>query len=83
MNCRKLQNTSVTTQDPHSRRQAIIYGEWGLQHKLGTLQKKDKSTSTDHLVRTEIIEGRFKCHPGKKDKLAKWASDDGSILKDQ
>jgi uracil-DNA glycosylase family 4 len=53
--------------------QAIIYGEWGLQHKLGTLQKKDKSTSTDHLVRTEIIEGRFKCHPGKKDKLVKWA----------
>jgi len=62
--------------NPRSSHQskAIIYGEWGLKHKLGTLQKKDKSTSTDHLVRTEIIEGRFQCNPGKKQKLIDWAN---------
>jgi DNA polymerase-1 len=53
---------------------AIIYGEWGLKHKLGQLQKKDKETSTDKFVRKEITEGRFKCHSGKREKLTEWAT---------
>jgi uracil-DNA glycosylase family 4 len=61
--------------NPNSPKQseAIIYGEWGLKHKLGQLQKKDKSTSTDHLVREEILRGNFRCNPGKSDVLSEWA----------
>jgi len=61
--------------NPRSPKQteAIIYGEWGLKHNLGQLQKKDKSTSTDKFVRKEITEGRFKCNPGKRDKLIAWS----------
>lgn len=68
--------TDHPSYNPSSPQQseAIIYGEWGLKHKLGQLQKKSKESSTDHYVRQEIVEGRFRCHPGKTKVLQDWAS---------
>ncbi len=54
--------------------EAIIYDELGLKHQIKEMMQKDKSRSTDHYIRKEIIDGRFKCNPGKKNLLQEWAN---------
>lgn len=61
--------------NPNSPQQseAIIYDELGLKHNIKEMMRKDKTRSTDHYIRKEIIDGRFRCNPGKKQKLMDWA----------
>lgn len=62
--------------NPNSPQQseAIIYKEMGLKHNIKKMMNVDKTHSTDHYVRKEIIDGRFRCNPGKKEKLIDWAT---------
>jgi len=62
--------------NPNSPKQSetIIYDELGLKHQIKTMMQVDKTRSTDHYIRLEVIDGRFKCNPGKREKLVDWAT---------
>jgi uracil-DNA glycosylase family 4 len=53
--------------------QHVYYQHFGLKHDLKDMGKKKLRDSTGKEIRTEILEGRFKCKPGYKENLVQFA----------
>jgi len=71
---RKITAHELLNPNSAQQLQAILYGEWGLRHKLRDTGKKKLSTSTGKEVREVIELGDFSCKPEYKEKLVKWSN---------